>query len=106
MDSEDAMAAALDAAEARRNLMPTGNLPNGQYEPNLPEAKKEPTTFEYDIYHLVAGLLNKLEALGENLFAFSDPETGETELSGVSHTVKYEEDSALWVITAGRGVPE
>jgi hypothetical protein len=100
MDSEDEMERALnrEAQEA------TGNSPpeDGLFE--VPVESK-PTTLEFDTYEMVANLLNRLESKGENFLAAYD-ETGSTELSGETHSLVFDMDSARWVIKDGRGGSE
>lgn len=96
MNSEDEMEAALESAASR-----TGNSDEvGQIEFNLVD-KVEPTTLQNEIYILLGDLMNRLELMGENLIVYFDLETGDMELSGDSHTVKYDSLSERWVIIPG-----
>jgi hypothetical protein len=72
---------------------------------STPEEEDKPTTLEFDTYEMVANLLNRLESKGENLLAAYD-ETGSTELSGETHSLVFDMDSARWVIKDGRGGSE
>jgi hypothetical protein len=71
---------------------------------HLPSADfKSDSTFEFEIYKMVAHLLNQLDDMGENLIAFCD-DSGETELSGAQHAVRYDQETNKWVMGSGRDV--
>lgn len=67
--------------------------------PGMPEEKI--TSLQFDMYEMVANLLNRLELLGENLLADYD-ETGNTQLGGESHTLVFSMESLMWEIKEGR----
>lgn len=79
----------------------------GQIEFHLPSVNVAlSSTFLYDTFKFIAGLLNELEAQGENLIAYADEKTGETELSGETHSIVYDDAAGKWVVQAGRGDQE